>query len=347
MLNECEHTAEARHRWLVRAGLALLLLLSVAPATGHLAHAAAPLLDRCRELLAQCALVLRSAGAPLRWLTPALLVAGLLYAVVDRVRLTRRVSHLLTAHRARRARSGEPVGRLARQFGVEHDVRVLVGVAPNPAFTAGLLRPRIYVSERLQQALSLAELRAVFRHELHHYTRRDPLRFAVLRFATKTFFWLPLIGFLAEDLMADAELMADDFAASPCAGSDPLDVASALVKIGRISRANAVKLDATPAIGGFRLLDRRVRRLVDEPVPAPASIPRRPVLLSSAALLIVWLSSTFVPGVASADVTMRWGDRCPHSMEGTGRHCAECERRGEPMPGCPEANAPIEHAREG
>lgn len=347
MLNECERTAEVRHRWLVRIGFALLLLLSVAPATGHIGHAAAPLLERCRELLAQCALVLRSAGAPLQWLPPALLVAGLLYAVVDRVRLTRRVSHVLAAHRARRARPGEPVGRLARQFGVEADVRVLVGVAPNPAFTAGLLRPRIYVSEGLQQTLSFGELRAVFRHELHHYTRRDPRRFAVLRFAAKAFFWLPLIGLLAEDLMADAEVMADDYAASPLGGSDPLDVASALVKIGRISRANAEKLAAIPAIGGFRLLDRRVRRLADEPVPAPASIPRRPVLLSSAALLILWLSSTFVPGDASVGMTMRWGDRCPHSMAGTGRHCAECERRGEPMPGCPEASAPIEHARKG
>ena len=347
MLKESERTAEVRHRWLVRVGFALLLLLSIAPATGHIGHAAAPLLERCRELLAQCALVLRSAGAPLQWLPVALLAIGMAYAVVDRVRLTRRVSRLLATHRSRRARSGEPVGRLARQFAVEHDVRVLVGVAPNPAFTAGLMRPRIYISEGLQQALSLAELRAVFRHELHHYTRRDPLRFAALRFAAKTFFWLPLFGLLSEDLMADAEVMADDYAASPRAGSDPLEVASALVKIGRISRANAVNLDATPAIGGFRLLDRRVRRLVDEPVPAPASIPRRPVLLSSAALLIVWLSSTFVPGIASADMTMRWGDRCPHSMEGTGRHCAECERRGEPMPGCPEASAPIEHARKG
>lgn len=344
MLKRYQRTADVRHRWLARVGFALLLLLSIAPATGHVGHAAAPLLERCRELLAQCALVLRSAGAPLQWLPLALLFTGLLYAVADRARLSRRLSRFLAAQRARQARPGEPVGQVARQFGVEHDVRVLLGAALNPAFTAGLLRPRIYVSERLQQALSPAELRAVFRHELHHYTRRDPLRFAALRFAAKTFFWLPLIGFLAEDLMVDAELTADDFAASPRGGSDPLDVASALIKIGRISRANAEKLAAIPAIGGFRLLDRRVRRLADEPVPARAVIPRRPVLLSSAALVVLWSSSTFAPVAASADMTMRWGDRCPHSMEGTGRHCAECERRGEPMPGCPEASVPVEHA---
>ena len=331
--------AELRHRWLVRAGISLLLIASVAPVTGHVGQTAAPLVERCREILAQCALVLRSAGAPLQWLPLTLLAIGLAYAVADRARLTRRVSRVLTAHRVRGVHPEEPVGRLSREFGVERDVRVLVGVAPNPAFTAGLLRPRIYVSDRLQRTLSPGELRAVFRHEFYHRARRDPLRFAALRFAAKTFFWLPLIRLLAEDLMEDAEIMADDFAASPRGGSDPLEVASALVKIGRIGRASAEMLTATPAIGGFRLLDRRVRRLADEPVTSRPMLPRRPVVLSVAVLLVLWLSSTFVPGPASAGMTMEWGDRCPHSMEGTDRHCAECERRGEPMPGCPNAGA--------
>lgn len=325
-------TAEVRHRWLVRAGISLLFVLSVAPATGYVARAAGPLLERCRELLAQCALVLRSTGAPLRWLPLALLVAGLVYAVVDRVRLTRKVARVLAAHRARRTRANEPVGNLAREFGIGGDVRVLVGLAPNPAFTAGLLRPRIYVSEELQRALSLNELRAVFRHELYHHARRDPLRFAALRFASKTFFWLPLIGLLAEDLMEDAEVMADDFAASPRGGSDPLDVASALVKIGRES---ARALAGTAAIGGFRLLDRRVRRLADEPLAAIPVIPRRPVLLSLAALFTLWLASTFSPAASDAAMTMRWGDPCPHPMGDTQRHCLECEKRSEPMRDCP------------
>ena len=336
------HTAEIRHRWLARAGIGLLLIVSVAPATGHVGQTAAPLVERCREILAQCALVLRSAGAPLQWLPLVLLAVGLVYAAADRVRLTRRVSRVLAAHRVRRVRPGERLGYLSREFGVERDVRVLVGVAPNPAFTAGLLRPRIYVSDRLQRTLSPGELRAVFRHEFYHRARRDPLRFAALRFAAKTFFWLPLIRLLAEDLMEDAEIMADDFAASPAGGSDPLEVASALVKIGRIGRATSEMLVATPAIGGFRLLDRRVRRLADEPVAPPAAIPRRPVVLSVAVLLVLWLSSTFVPGPASAGMTMAWGDRCPHVMDGTDRHCAECERRGEPMPGCPQAGADVE-----
>lgn len=336
--------SEVRHRWLARAGIMLLLVVSLVPATGRIGEATAPLVERCREIFTQCALVLRSTGAPLQWLPLTLLVAGLVYAAVDRVRLTRRVRRMLSAHRVRRVTRGDLIGRLGQEFGVETDVRVLVGTAPNPAFTVGLLRPRIYVSEALQLALSPDELRAVFRHELYHHARRDPLRFAALRFAANTFFWLPVIRLLAADLMEHAELMADDFAASPRGGSDPLDVASALVKIGRVGRAHA-PLTGVAGIGGFRLLDYRVRRLADEPALVASTvmvIPRRQILLSASALVLLWLASTFTPSAAaaaSAAMTMRWGDRCPHSMQGMQGHCPECERRDEPMRGCPEARA--------
>lgn len=326
------YTAEIRHRRLVQAAIVMLLVLTVVPATGRIGLATAPFLERCRELLAQCTLVLRSTGAPLHWLPLALLLAGVVYAVVDRVRLTRRVSRVLAAHRTRRMHATEPVACLSRELGVEADVRVLVGIAPNPAFTAGILRPRVYLSDSLQRTLSPAELRAVLRHEFYHRVRHDPLRFAVLRFAAKTFFWLPLIRVLAEDLMEDAEIMADDFAASPRGGSDPLDVASALVKIGR---ANSAALAGTAAIGGSRLLDRRVRRLADEPVMKSAAIPWPSVLLSLSVLLLLWSSSTFTPGTAGAGMTMRLGDRCPHAMEGMLRHCPKCEERGEAMRDCP------------
>lgn len=44
------------------------------------------------------------------------------------------------------------------------------------AFTAGLLRPRIYVSTALLRRVSASELEATLLHELAHARRRDPLR---------------------------------------------------------------------------------------------------------------------------------------------------------------------------
>lgn len=331
-------TAEIRHRWFVRGGIGLLLAVSVAPASGQVGAVAAPFVERCRELLAQCALVLRATGAPLRWLPAALLAAGLAYAVADRVRLSLRVRRFLGAHRRRSARAGEPILHEVVALGIEARVRVLVDAAPNPAFTAGLWRPRIYIAESLQHALSLAELRAVIRHEYYHLTRRDPLRFAVLRFAARTFFWLPLIRVLADELMDDAEIMADDFAAASRDGSDPLDVASALIKIGKLGPGIASLPAGAVSIGGFRLLERRVHRLADTSAgegPDRLRIWGRHALVSLATIAVVWASSTFGPGMSMQGMTMQWGDPCPHAMEALHRHCPECERRLEPMPNCP------------
>lgn len=323
---------EARHRALARLGIGVLLALSVVPATGQPRDVVSPIIDRCREVLDRCALVLQAAGAPVRWIPIALLGAGLLYALIDRVRLTARVARFLGAHGVRSPDPAEPIGWLATEFRCGSSVRVMVGAAPNPAFTAGLLRPRLYVSEELQRRLGPAELRAVVRHELYHLRRRDPLRFALLRFARKAFFWLPIIGVLADDLMEDAELMADDFAADRMGGADPLDVASALVKLGG---ANVDALAGVASLGGFRLLDRRVRRLASELVVAPPVLRWRSSLLSAAALVVIWLASALAPGRVDAAMTMDWRDRCPHVMQGTHHHCPECEHLlPEAMPDC-------------
>lgn len=324
--------AEARHRLLVRSGMGLLLALSLLPVTGIPRLVAEPLLDRCREVLAQCLFVLRAASTPLQWLTVALFVAGLLYAVVDRVRLAARVSSLLRRQTVRCPRPGDQVAELASEFGCMSSVRLVIGPAPNPAFTAGLRRPCMYLAESLQMTLTRAELRAVFRHELHHVRNRDPLRFAGLRFAAKTMFWLPLVGALVADLMEDAEVLADDFAASPDGGSDPLDVASALVKIGR---ANATMVAGVAALGGFPLLSRRVRRLADEAAPVSLQLRMRPVLLSVIALLAIWAFASVAPASVDASMTMQWGDRCPHVMSGAHHACPECDHTPpELMPGC-------------
>jgi peptidase M48-like protein len=59
-------------------------------------------------------------------------------------------------------------------------VRV-IGSGRAMAFCAGLLRPRIYLSEGALAKLRPAELDAIVVHEAHHATRRDPLRILVAR----------------------------------------------------------------------------------------------------------------------------------------------------------------------
>ena len=321
-------SAEARHRTLVRFGLGFLLVLTVVPITGEPAAAIAPFVSGCRELLAQCLLALRAIGAPLHWIPFLLLGAGLLYAAIDRARLSARVDRLLRLHAVREPDPNEAVGRIAVELDCLSIVHVLVGTAPNPAFTAGILQPRIYLAENLQEVLTPAELNAVCRHELHHARHRDPMRFAFLRFAAKTLFWLPLVGMLGDELMEDAEIMADDFAAQ---GSDPLDVASAIVEIGRTnSRTNAEVVTGVAALGGFRSMDRRVRRLADRTgcggAMAGWPFPWRPMLFATMALLVVWGSAAFGAPPLNAAMTMHFGERCPDEMHKGQHQCPECDR---------------------
>jgi Zn-dependent protease with chaperone function len=328
--------AEARHRLVVRAGIALLLVISVTPAAGRSGGVVGPLLNQCRQVLEQCTLALRAAGAPLRWVPLALLAAGVVYAIADRVRLSRRVSRFIRCHDLRPVHTDEVLGRLADDLQCTGRVFVVVGSAPNPAFTAGLLKPRIYLAENLDHTLTPEELRAVFRHELYHLVRYDPLRFAALRFAEKTFFWLPIISSLLDDFREDAEVMADDFAAALAGGSDPLDVASAIVKIGQTNERTLAKFGSgVAAISGFRAMDRRVRRLANEVVVAPLPLRWRPTLLSMVALTVLSLSSALGPQAVDAGMTMRVGDRCPRVMIASDRHCPKCdESRARPMPHC-------------
>ena len=61
---------------------------------------------------------------------------------------------------------------------------------PHPlAWSAGLLRPQVYVSSGLLQRLTAAQLQMVLLHEYCHCWRRDNLRKLLLHWAT--LFWLP------------------------------------------------------------------------------------------------------------------------------------------------------------
>lgn len=326
-------TGEDRGRILLQGGIGGLLVLTLAPLfLPELGGALAPLLEKCQELLAQCLLALRAAGASLYWLPVSLLAGGAVYAGADRVRVWRRLTRLLAFHSIRPPDPDEPIGRLAREFGHEGRVHVLMDLAPNPAFTAGVLRPHIYLAEELQQNLAAPELRAVFRHEACHLRRRDPLRFAVLRFLSKTFFWLPLLGVWVEELMEETEIVADDFAAARDGGVDPLDVANALVILGRRDQPALV---AAASIGGFRLLDRRVRRLAGVPTGRPPRLPGGAVMVSAIALAIFWISLLLHPPLAHAAPIVRADGSCPHHMHASPeRHCPRCHRTPPPLRAC-------------
>lgn len=135
-------------------------------------------------------------------------------------------------------------------------VRVLRTGRP-AAFTAGFVRPRIYVSAGLLEMLTEGELQSVLRHEQAHADAGDPLRLAAVRFLSDFLWFVPVARPLADAFAHHAEFRADDVAVA--VGSDAVDLAAAVVKT---ARGVAVTPRLAPALGGFALVERRVMRLL-------------------------------------------------------------------------------------
>lgn len=286
---------ERAHRRTTLIGVALLLLFVTSPVFGH--HIADPLSNWLLgrdHFLVLCVVALHELMEPVHDVFHILLVVGLAYAVFDRARAVIRMQQTLRVIEPGAIEPGGPIHAAALAVGV--DPRHLRGVtAPSvPAFTAGLFRPKVYVSEGLASDLSSDELEAVIAHEDAHRRRRDPLRLTVWRFLGCALFFIPALRALVEDMADEAEIAADDVAASDVR-VEPLALASALVTIADRYR-NRTGLPVPAAVGllGRDLLDRRVRRLAGEQVAIASHLSRRALGVAGIIIAMAWISGLLV-----------------------------------------------------
>lgn len=280
---------QARRRALL-VGIGVLVLLGVSPVVGHHVTQGAAALFQGRDHIGElCLVAVHVLLAPVHGLFHVLLAAGLAYAVADRVRTWWRMRQALSPLTGRGPRPGEPFWVAARQAGIDPRAVRVVGGLPNPAFTIGWITPRIFVAHELAARLSGDELAAVLAHEGAHADRRDPLRLSLLRFFACTLFWIPALRRLAADVADEAEIQADDRAAA----DEPLVLAAAIVSVAQLAQPHE-RQRLAGAVGFARhdLLERRVRRLVGEDIPAGTHLTRRSIAGAAAALLLVWVSGT-------------------------------------------------------
>jgi beta-lactamase regulating signal transducer with metallopeptidase domain len=86
------------------------------------------------------------------------------------------------------------IGHIGPLEPLERDPRVKVIADPRPqAFCAGYLHPTVYVSQRMIELLTDAELDAVLAHEHHHRRVQDPLRFACGWILSEALFFIPVL----------------------------------------------------------------------------------------------------------------------------------------------------------
>lgn len=246
-----------------------------------------------RDLMAACTQLLPSFGASTAVL---LTVAALLAAVL--LRGARAAAGLRSAHR--RLSRDLPV-LAVEQRGTVRFHRI-AGDTPQ-AFCAGLVRPRIYVSDAALTALSERELQAVLAHEEHHRSRRDPLRLAFGAVVAQAFFFLPALNRLHDRYRALAELAADEAAVQR---TDAPTLASALLQFSPTGSSVAVGI-----------APERVDHLLGE--PARWNLPLLMLVASLAALgLLLALTAAATQAAGPVNVPMALMGSCGALMLAAG-----------------------------
>jgi hypothetical protein len=197
-------------------------------------------------------------------------------AGVEQVRRTRSI--LLPMLQAPRCELPAAAADIARRLKIEQRLDLIADPAPE-AFCYGLLRPRICLTSGLIEALSLAELEAVLRHERHHARRFDPLRVVCWTIISKAFWWLEedaTQAHLWRELAADRAVIAEQ-------GRQPL--ASAIYKLISLSRfQDHPQKDL--ALSGLSVTDARIDQIISS---APTCLPLSRRLLRWIALPLLLL----------------------------------------------------------
>jgi Zn-dependent protease with chaperone function len=185
-------------------------------------------------------------------------------AGVKQVRRTRTV--LRDILREPRWALPQPVAEVAVHLGIERRLDTIANPIPE-AFCYGLFRPRICITSGLVEALSLAELEAVLRHERHHLRCYDPLRIVIWTIISKTYWWLEAEArqaHLCRELAADRAVITEQ---------GPVPLASALYKLLTLSHLQRCQ-QSDLALSGLSVTDARIDQIIRADRTPLSSRPR-------------------------------------------------------------------------
>jgi len=333
--NSSVRIREESHRRATLMAISFLLIFSTAPVIGHhLSASVGVSLRGLDHIGAFCVVALRSLLAPVHLLFHVALAGGFGYACWDRWRAWKRQVDALSPLDVAPPRIGEPLFQLAATVGLNPVRLSIVEGLPNPAFTAGLVSPRVFVASDLLLRLPEREVVAVLAHEAEHVRRRDPLRVAVFRFLALTLFWIPALRRLSDDMADEVEILADDAATR----GEPLVLASAILGVAAWGQQLF-----TGAVGFQRsdLLDRRIRRLAGEDAPVRSHLTRWSIAGAALALALVVSSGALVAAPLASEAGGAGARDCLHRGESALAHlfCAGFHRASAGASRCPHTLA--------
>lgn len=197
--------------------------------------------------------------------------AVLLAAGLWRAAAAWRSTALVLADWRRRARRIDLLGTTLPAYAVEDPFPIVAVV--------GVLRPRLFVAERVLRECAPDEVAAMVAHECAHVSARDNFRRLLLRACPGVF------GVARLDRVWSAA--AEEAADARAAGLDPaarLSLAEALIHVARLAVPQAPPLASAFYLGGS--IDDRVRRLVEPVEDAAASRWSRLVAFAALAVFV-------------------------------------------------------------
>jgi Zn-dependent protease with chaperone function len=174
----------------------------------------------------------------------------------------------------------------------------LIDIAEPIVAVVGAWRPRIVAAKHVFDACTPEEFREVLAHEAAHVSTRDNLKLFLLVVSPDALAWLPGGATLAACWRAAAEREADEHAT----GSDPrkrVALASALIKVARLSTGTGSQLPALSMPVALDDVESRVRRLLS-PSPSAARTSSITSLVVCASLVpaiavpLYWLVHLFI-----------------------------------------------------
>ncbi len=100
------------------------------------------------------------------------------------------------------------------------------------AFTIGLFRPKVVVSEGMLQTFSDEEMDAIIFHEEYHQNNRDPLKLFCFTLLAEGMIYIPILKGLLQRYHVYQELAADKYAMRKM--KSKFELGSALLKLIKI-----------------------------------------------------------------------------------------------------------------
>jgi beta-lactamase regulating signal transducer with metallopeptidase domain len=146
-----------------------------------------------------------------------------------------RLRRLLRGHRVLHRGPAPAILETCReQSGIRRRVMLLVTDAHTAPALAGLICPRIIVSEQTLATLSSDQLQWLFRHELAHVRRLDVATQYLWWWARALHWFNPLVWYAASRARGDAELACDESVLDRATGSERVGYGNALLRVAEM-----------------------------------------------------------------------------------------------------------------